>query len=352
MTSVAVAVAGFLALTGLTEGAQQSLASGLDEPGGDLIVTQRGGFSLLSSSVSESLGKQLASVEGIDAASGVLLSIAPADDEANVVISGWATDSFMWRNLHLVAGHAPLASEPWGAVLGETLVKALGKKLGDTIELQFQPFTIVGIAAFETVLNQNITIVPLAGLQQVLGRQGTVTLFQLRLTRPLVSDGVAAVQARLATSANDLTVSTTSEFAGNLQFVRLMRAMAATVSAIILITAVLAIANTMVMAVNERTFELGILASVGWRPSRILGLILVEGFAISMIGGIIGLGLGVLTMHLVSWTRLSAGLLEPYMTTSLTVQALVAVLIAGPIGAIYPAWRATRLHPADALRRN
>ena len=56
-------------------------------------------------------------------------------------------------------------------------MKALGKKLGDSIELQFQPYTIVGIAAFDTVLNQNIAIVPLAGLQEVLGREGNVTSF-------------------------------------------------------------------------------------------------------------------------------------------------------------------------------
>jgi len=96
-----------------------------------------------------------------------------------------------------------------------------------------------------------------------------------------------------------------------------------------------------------------LVAAVGFgRFHLLLALILIEGFAISVVGGIIGLGLGVLTMNVVSWTRLSAGLLEPYMTTSLAVQALIAVLLAGPIGAIYPAWRATRLRPADALRRN
>ena len=68
----------------------------------------------------ETVGTKLAAVEGVDAVSGVLLNITTADDQANVVISGWPPDSFMWRNLHLVAGHVPLASEPWGAVLGET----------------------------------------------------------------------------------------------------------------------------------------------------------------------------------------------------------------------------------------
>ena len=348
---VAVAIAGFIALTGLTEGAQHSFASGIDEPGGDLVATQRNGYSLLSGSLPEALGKKLAAVEGVDAISGLLLNITTAADQANVVISGWPPDSFMWGNLHLTSGRVPKPSETSGAVLGETIAEALGKKVGDTIELQFQPYTIVGIAAFETILNENIAIVPLAGLQESLGREGTVTLFQIRLKRPLDPEGVDVVRDRIAAISDDFSVSTTSDFAGNLRFFRLMQAIASSVSAIVLATAVLGIANTMLMAVNERTFELGILASVGWRPKRIVGLIMVEGFLISAIGGVIGVGLGVLLMYLASWTRLSAGLIEPYMTTTLGIEALIAVLLAGPLGALYPAWRATRLLPAEALRR-
>ena len=47
----------------------------------------------------------------------------------------------------------------------------------------------------------------------------------------------------------------------------------------------------------------------------------------------------------------AAGLMEPYLTTGIIVQAILAALLAGPIGALYPAWRATRLVPAEALRR-
>ena len=186
----------------------------------------------------------------------------------------------------------------------------------------------------------------------MLGREGNVTLFQVRLKRPLDPDKVAAVRAQLATVADNFAVTTTSEFAGNLRFFRLMQAIASTVSGIVLVTAVLGIANTMLMAVNERMFEFGILASIGWRPSRILGLILAEGLAISAIGGILGVGLGVFAMNVASSSRLAAGLLEPYMTSDLAFRALIAVFLAGPLGALYPAWRATRLLPAEALRRN
>jgi putative ABC transport system permease protein len=71
----------------------------------------------------------------------------------------------------------------------------------------------------------------------------------------------------------------------------------------------------------------------------------------SVIGGAIGLGLGIFTMDLVSRTQIAAGMLERYLTTGIVVQAVLAVFAAGSLGALYPAWRATRLVPAEALRR-
>jgi putative ABC transport system permease protein len=81
-------------------------------------------------------------------------------------------------------------------------------------------------------------------------------------------------------------------------------------------------------------------------------LILVEGVVMSAVGGVVGLGLGILTMNLISRAEVAAGLLESYLTAGIVVRATIAALIAGPLGALYPAWRATRLVPAEALRRN
>jgi putative ABC transport system permease protein len=236
-------------------------------------------------------------------------------------------------------------------VLGESIANALNKHVGDEIELQYQPYRIVGIAAFATVLNQNMALVPLAGLQQLLAREGTVTLYQVGLKRPFNAERMAAIREAISQAMPDFLVTTTEEFTHDIRLFRIIQAFAWTVSVVVLVMALLAVANTLLMAVNERTHEFGILAAIGWTPARTLGLILLEGLVISALGGVFGIGLGIVIMKLVSMTHIASGLLEPHLTSALAVQALVSVFAIGPLGALYPAWRAIRLTPAEALRR-
>jgi len=349
---IAVAVGGFIALSGLTHGVQNSFASGMQEPGGDLVVSTRASFNLFSSSLPESVGTEIAAVKGVTAVSGVLLNVVQADESSNIVVSGWPIDSSLWKAVHLVQGRLPKDASEAGAVLGQSIAEGMHKKLGDTITLADQPYSVVGIATFSSALNQNIALVPLPGLQTLLGRDGTVTLFEVTLQRPLDPARDAAVKAELARAVPKYDVSDTDEFASNIRIFRLLQAIGSTVSLVVLAMAVLAIANTLLMAVNERTFEIGILAAIGWRPARILRLILAEGIVMSIVGGLLGLGLGIVTMDLVSHAEVAAGLMESYLSTTIVGQALVAAVLAGPLGALYPAWRATRLVPAEALRRN
>lgn len=348
---IAVAVAGYVALVGLTTGVQENFAGGIGDQGGDLMVSERNAFSIIASSVPESLEPALKAVPGVADVSGTLVNITTADDNANIVISGWPEGSFLWKGVKLAAGRLPQPGDEWTVVLGSTIANGMQKKVGDTIELQFQDYKVVGIADFDSVLNQNIALVPLKPLQSLLGREGTVTLYQVALERPLDPEKISSAKAALQKVAPDNQVSDSEEFGNSIRFFTLIRAIASTVSIVVMAMAALAIANTLLMAVTERTFEIGILASLGWRPGRILRLILTEGLIMSVVGGIIGLGLGILAMNLVSRAGVAAGLMEPYLTKGIVIQALIAALLAGPIGALYPAWRATRLVPAEALRR-
>jgi putative ABC transport system permease protein len=274
---IGVAVAGFIALTGLTQGVQHSFAGGIQESGADLVVSQRNSFSVDSGSVPEALGPALSAVDGVAAASGVLMSMATADATANIVVAGWPPGSFLWQGLDHVEGRLPRESDQWPVVLGKSIADRLNKRVGDTIDLQDQPYRVVGIATFSSVLNQNIALVPLSGLQALAAREGTVTLYQVRLVRPLDPDRIAAAKARLDQVAAGYEVGNTDAFASNIHFFSLIQAIASTVSVVVMAMAALAIANTLLMVVNERTFEIGILSAVGWRATRILRMILMEG---------------------------------------------------------------------------
>ena len=344
----AVAVGAFIALTGLTRGIQHSFESGLGDIGADFVVSQRNTYSFVSSSVAQDFGTALAAVKGVEQASGVVLTVAEVDETANIFVTGWPEDSFLWASLELHAGAAPTG--PRELVLGRSIAQALGKDVGDEVTMQYESFVISGLSVSDSVFNQNIAITRLPVLQELLGRPGIVSLFQVRLTRPVTPEAAAGVKARLAAISPLLDVSDSAEFAGNMQFERTLGTIASAVSLVMILASSILVANTLVMSVSERRQEFGILAAIGWTPGMIRVLVVAEGLMMCVAGSLAGIAIGIGAMYAVSWMRVFAGLLEPYITLGIVAQAVGWVCCVGTLAALYPAWRVTRIAPSAAIR--
>jgi len=104
------------------------------------------------------------------------------------------------------------------------------------------------------------------------------------------------------------------------------------------------------MSVLERTREIGVLRALGWRRRRVLGMILRESLALGAVGGACGILMGVGLAGLLRLVPGTWGAIEPLYTPQLFAQAMVVAMVAGVVGGLYPAWRATRLRPVEALR--
>ncbi len=335
---IAIACAGSLSVTGLIQGAQDSLEKGMEEPGVDFVVGERASFSLVGGSIPESLGEKLKAVPGVADVSGVLFNVETVDSNANVVVSGWPRESFLWKSLDLAEGRIPSASENRSIVLGQSIAGALKKKVGDEIDIRFTKFRIVGIARFSSYLNQNIALVPLDVLQEFLSRRDSVTFFQIRLARPIDPERATQIRMNLTAAAGNYAVFDNGEFTSDIRLIGIIRAIAETIT-------------TLLMAVNERTYEIGVLAALGWSDFGILSLIVLEGLLMTAIGAVLGLGLGMGVMQIASQSSLAAGYLRPFITVALILRTVFLTIAIGTLGALYPAWRATRLDPAEALRR-
>lgn len=345
---IAVAVGAFIALTGLTRGIQHSFESGVGDIGGDFVVSQRNTYSFVSSSVAEDFGASLEAVEGVEQASGVVLTVAELDETTNIFVTGWPDDSFLWSSLDLHSGKAPQG--PRELVLGRSIAGALGKGVGDEVILQYETFVISGLSIADSVFNRNIAIIRLPVLQELLGRPGIVSLFQIRMTRPVTPASAAEVKARLAAVSHLLDVSDSEEFASNMQFEQTLGTIASAVSLVMILASSILVANTLVMSVSERGQEFGILAAIGWTPGMIRVLVVSEGLMMCVIGSLLGIGIGIGAMYAVSWMRVFAGLLEPYITFGIVAQAAGWVCLVGTLAAFYPAWRVTRIAPSAAIR--
>jgi putative ABC transport system permease protein len=108
--------------------------------------------------------------------------------------------------------------------------------------------------------------------------------------------------------------------------------------------------NTMIMSVFERTREIGILRAVGWRGSRVVRLVIGESLTLCVVAAVVGILFGIGATRLVTLVPAIGSVLEPAYPPDLFVRGAVIAVGVALVGALYPAIRAVRLSPMEALR--
>jgi len=117
-----------------------------------------------------------------------------------------------------------------------------------------------------------------------------------------------------------------------------------------LVAGIIGISNIMVYIVKERTLEIGIRKAIGARPISIVVLILQESIVITVLSGIIGVILGVLSLKLIGNNLRQYFILDPNVGWGAIFSAFVCLVISGVVAGFVPAYRASKIKPIEALR--
>lgn len=230
-----------------------------------------------------------------------------------------------------------LASDRDGALNGENVV------LGGTFPT-FSPG------------DKRVGLVPLTVAQRVLRMEGRVTEYGLAVDRLENVDGVRdALQAKLGA---DYEVHTWSEL---FPFVKTITAtqdfVFSIVSLVFLTVVLLGIVNAMLMTVLERTREIGTMLAVGMKRRQIIRLFMLEGFVIGFVGSSLGLAVGLIA---VAWANAKGiplpapgatvdSIVRPWVSARFVIGALIGTPLGAALATLWPAWRASRLRPVEAL---
>ena len=145
----------------------------------------------------------------------------------------------------------------------------------------------------------------------------------------------------------EITLQTSAELLQQLEDVLdLLQNFIVGIAAISLLVGSIGIANIMLVSVTERTREIGIMKAVGAQNREILGLFLAESVILGIVGAILGTLLGLVAGYLGAW-YIELPLVYPY---EYVVLAIAVGVLVGIAAGLYPAWRAARTDPIDALR--
>lgn len=224
----------------------------------------------------------------------------------------------------------------------------LKKKVGDSITLQGKSFKITGIYETGVVWFDGGAMAPLQTVQKLTKKEDKVMGFQVKLKR---GADIEEVGKEIESKYPELAViKSADEYSKVDQGLRIVDAAAWLISFLAILVGGIGVMNTMIMSVYERTREIGILRAVGWKKRRILAMILGESFLLSIVASIGGSILGVLAVTLILRFPVARGLIEPAYSVGLFITALAIALGVGLVGGLYPAFRAVRILPMEALR--
>ena len=156
-------------------------------------------------------------------------------------------------------------------MLGRILALNLGKKVGDDLDIAGEAFRVIGVYESNSLFESGALIVPLATLQRMMGREGQVTGFVIQ-SRSADPGAIADLRKRIEAEIAGVAATPARDYVRRDVQLRLAKVMAWATTVLALTLGSVGMLNTMIMAVFERTQEIGVLRALGWRRSRVLRL--------------------------------------------------------------------------------
>jgi putative ABC transport system permease protein len=291
-----------------------------------------------------------------------------------VTLTENAIDNYSVLPSTILEGRSLYANETGSVLLTENLTEYYDTELGGTVTIQNVTFTVVGIYQNTTAMGNRTVYMSIADAQEIYDLGTSVTYLDVYAEN---ADDVSTIASAIKLAYSDITISTMADRLEELSRLQEMSEQtldnaattlqqtentATQLVAIAVVATVLIILFVMLYTVKERTKEIGVLKTMGFSKRAVIAQFVLEGTIVTAIAGAVGAVIG--------WISSSAlsSLLLPSSTTSggaigtqaasLAIQpdpawvltAFVLVVAMGALGSLYPAWRASRTRPVEALK--
>jgi putative ABC transport system permease protein len=381
-----IGVASVIVLVAVGNGSKQEVQAGIQALGSNVLLVQAGGarggpglFGGGASSISLTQQDATALQDGFDApdvksASPVVTASSTALVAGSLSytssVTGTTPSYATARNYEVASGAmftaADVKKHQRVVVLGPTVVQNLfsgADPVGQAVKIGGSSFTVVGVTKAKgsngTTDQDDVVFAPLTAVQDTLSGYGSINQIVVQAKgESALNAAQAEVTAILnerhdiqASAATDATTSSSFQVInqGSIletsnQTTSVFTTLLGAVAAISLLVGGIGVMNIMLVSVTERTREIGIRKAIGARRADILTQFLAEAVLVSMLGGVVGVLVGV------AGSRFQIAGVQPVIALYSIPLSFGAAVLAGLFFGTYPAGRAARLRPIDALR--
>jgi len=272
------------------------------------------------------------------AVKGTRVLVAGVDFKAEQRLKKW------WR---VAAGTSPrVAGE---ALIGKDAAARLQLSPGDTIAFPGGSLHVAGVLGNTGSQDDGLLFADIAWVQGKFHKGNAVSLIELSAlcSGCPIEDMVGQVNGVLP-GARAVAVKETVEL--KMQAMHYFHKFSLGISALLLIVAGMIIFFAMTASVKERVQEIGLFRAIGFRTGHIIQVLLTEAFIVSLLAGAAGYGIGIISPRFVAPYLMNAYNLTFEFDPLLAVTSLAASVMVGLLASIYPAVRAGRLDPVEALK--
>lgn len=373
IVGIAIGIMVIVALGMVTGGLKASTTSTLKAGAAEISVVQTGSGNYGSGRIDESRVTDLLNISGVKETAGTLRATNTSTSGSSTAdvsgsstgtgttdtssgqgsfggfsVTGMDPDKLSLAGIEDVDGALYSNESTNEVIIGKTTSTNLDKNVGDTINLFGKDFTITGIYETGNFMTDAGAFMSLSTLQNLTNNDNQVSSIAVKIDENANATEVS--EAIETAYPNELSTTTAASMASRMNTaLNTIDTANWAISLLAIIIGGVGVVNTMVMSVFERTREIGVLKAVGWKEKRILGMILGESVVLTLIAAVVGTIVAVIGVVALLSVYFS-GTIEPSFAPDIFIRAFVVAFVVGIIGGLYPAYRAARLSPTEALR--